>query len=373
MDTVKKYIPFAGMKIQIRRNSTIRMVSTNEPNELNVENRATPMECEMDFERESTVSTTTNQMHQNNNDNDYDTDNDIIINWDLDTEIEKQPEPQPKKVIMPKFAVTKSAPRPAPENKRLGLESIMPGICFPFLGDNCIEDEYCYYSHEYPSAEDLLGRLTECGVENSAKLFHVIIARTPTLLKRYYETFISFFATNKQPEHLTKTIAICEREIDQLERERKFRALIQAFIQSGLTYEATMEIILMHLTIENSLTISMVMNLKMANDVTPRKIYTIFDSLSKNPDYDFPPAVLNYVMRFCVRTKSEEFVQLLVRIFKADRRRISEVDKQLYMEYCDLYKRVVQSDSDMGSLRLPARNRLGYQQKKNFRRHSQMH
>lgn len=281
----------------------------------------------------------TNQPSQNTEESD-----DENISIDLDGEMDVDIEIRPKKPIirLPPFAAKiKSKRKPKPEQmpkkadeKCLGIEIIVPNICFPFLRNGCVEGENCYYPHEFPTTDAVYERIVECGPENAATLFHVIVARCPSLLERYYETFVEFFALHLRRLDLIKTIAICERDNSEDNKKKKFRYLVKAFVQSGLSYQLTIRTILTGLNDVNIANITVLLDLRIVNGTTLNDLFEVLQALVIDTEFIFKPAIGNFLLTVCNRHNELKLVHLVKNLFRpSNRHRMIGVEDHLLRQF----------------------------------------
>lgn len=255
---------------------------------------------------------------------------------DVDIEI------RPKKPVikLPPFAAkakSKRKPLPEPkkaEEKRVGVESIVPNICFPFLYGGCVEMENCYYPHEFPTTDDVYERIVKCGPENAAKLFHVIVARCPSLMDRYFETFVEFFALHLRRDDLAKTIAICERDTSEDNKKEKFRFLIKAFVQSGLSYQLTIRTILTGLNDVTIANITLLLDLRIVNGTTLNDLFEVLEALVIDTEFIFKPALGNFLLTVCNRHNEMNLARLVMNLFRSNNRhRMVGVEDHLLRQF----------------------------------------
>lgn len=343
----RKFENLTGLKVSLRRDSTIRIVSNEMPD--NASNNSMQIQMSQRIETElqqqqngvltDEQTTTTQPMEQDESDNDE--------NIKIDFEMESEPKTEMKLIPlkMPRFAIPKK-PKSTIEKvqKRLGIECIFPGICFPFLNDDCVELGNCYYSHALPSNDDVYERLVKFGAEKMGKLFHTMIARVPCLLNRYFEIFVEFFALHTQRGELMKTIAICERELARSKEDSKFRFLIKSFMQSGLSYETSMQHILLGLS--NTDILPMLLNIRMVQGITMKNICNIVEVLVSYPEFVFKPSFTEYLMEICIQTRDKDLIPLVMRILR-DFRQISGLDQNVYLSYVRIYAQLNTRPMDM--------------------------
>lgn len=286
-------------------------------------------------EVETILPEQTSEPSQNVEEND---DENIFI--DLDGEMDVDIEIRPKKpmIKLPPFAAkikTKRKPMPKKaEEKRIGVESIVPNICFPFLYNSCVEMENCYYPHEFSTTDEVYERIVKCGPENAAKLFHVIVARCPSLLDRYFETFVEFFALHLRRNDLAKTIAICERDNNEDNKKKKFRFLIKAFIQSGLSYQLTIRTILTGLNDVNIANITLLLDLRIVNGTTLNDLFEVLQALVMDTEFIFKPALGNFLLTVCNRHNEMKLVHLVKNLLRpSNRHRIIGVEDHLLRQF----------------------------------------
>lgn len=277
----------------------------------------------------------TTEPSQNVDEND---DENIFINLDGEMDVDVEIRPQKPVIKLPPFAAkTKAKRKPMPkkvEEKRVGVESIVPNICFPFLYNNCVEMENCYYPHEFPTTDEVYERIVKCGPENAAKLFHVIVARCPPLLERYFETFVEFFGLHLRRNDLARTIAICERDNNEDNKKKMFRFLVKAFIQSGLSYQLTIRTILTGLNDVNIANITLLLDLRIANGTTLNDLFEVLQALVMDTEFIFKPALGNYLLTVCNRHNEMQLVHMVKNLLRpSNRHRMIGVEDHLLRQF----------------------------------------
>lgn len=330
--------PNPGIKINIRRDSTVRTVTNElscEPDQNNFDQNGA------DNEPPTSINTV-EPMEQN----DIDNIDDIEIDFD-EINIKVNPQPKTIKLILPKAFIFKEykpmqlpttpTPTPKPIRKQLGIESILPNICFPFLRDECVEFERCLDSHEFPSDDEMYERLVKYKPEQMSKLFHIIIARHPNLLNRFFKIFMEYFALHVHRAALVKTIDMCEREPELLQKIEKYRFLIKSFMQSGFTIDDTMTTILKAINDSNG-SLSMVLDPRVMAGVNVGNILNIVKALDATPEYAFNGVIINYLMEICIKTKNADLTSFCAQFAVLQRRRrIAGLNKGLQRNFCDLF------------------------------------
>lgn len=228
---------------------------------------------------------------------------------------------------------------------KLGIETICPDICFFFLHDECVEGEHCYNSHELPEPGIVRQRLIDCGGENAAQLFRVIVARCPKLLHPYFCVFVDIFAELQLTHHLIRTICICEREQSKDKRFELFQQLIQAFIKCGETYTSAMETILTNAETMNQDTVDTLLNMNLVTGVGVSDFLGVFQSLNRHK-FTFNEPIINRLMFLCTHSenalstdKLTDFARLIFDILKNNKRVLKTLNKIYYNNYIQLYER----------------------------------
>lgn len=248
---------------------------------------------------------------------------------------------QPKPIAAWKSVPVDSSAR----QKKLGIESICPNICFHFLHDTCVEGENCYSSHQLPADEFIRKRLTECGTENAVKLLRVIIARCPKLLDNFFRLFVDHFADHQLKDDLIGTISICVREQDKTKRFTLFQNLINALMRSGETYKSAMEAILFNLEDIQRDVIDTLLHMNLVDGIGVSEFLAVFQSL-QNHNYRFNEHIINRLMYLCTQSedalatdKLSVFTRLIFNILKRNVRVQTALDKKYYHDYMQLYNR----------------------------------
>lgn len=250
---------------------------------------------------------------------------------------------QPKPIASWKV-VTVDDPK---RNTKLGIETICPNVCHFFLHDDCIEGKHCYNSHELPTDDMVRQRLIECGVENTDKLFRVIIARCPKLLQRYFQVFVDIFAEHHSKEYLISTICICERECNKDKRFDLFQQLIKAFIKCGETYKTAMETILFNVENMGQDMVNTLLNMNLVDGIGVSDFLAVFRSLN-NHRYVFNKHIINRLMYLCTQSEDAlptekliEFSKLIFSILKNNKQvhQNKSLDQTYYKSYTSLYNR----------------------------------
>lgn len=283
------------------------------------------------------------QINESSQNMDESDDENIFIDLDGEMDDDKiKIEPKKPVIRLPPFAIQmkskrKSMPEQIPkktEEKRVGVECIVPNICFPFLYNGCVEMDNCYYSHEFPTTDMVYERIVECGPENAAKLFHVIVARCPSLLELYYKTFVEFFALHLCRIDLAKTIAICERDTNEDNKKEKFRFLIKSLIQSGLSYQLTIRTILTGLIDVNIANITLLLDLRIVNGTTFNDLFEVLQALVIDTEFIFKPALGNFLLTVCIRHNEMKLVHLVKNLFRPyNRHRMIGVEDHLLRQF----------------------------------------
>lgn len=233
--------------------------------------------------------------------------------------------------------------------KNLGIESICPNVCFFFLRDDCIEDENCYYSHELPPDADVIRALAECGIDDAAKLFTIVIARCPKLLQQYFHVFVTYFAEKNSKEKLIETIAICQRETDKEKQFEYFQHLIDAFIRIDEPYGTAMQIIFWNLDYNKQKdVVDTLLNMNLVDGIGVSEFLDVFDALNKK-HFIFNEIIINRLMLLCTQSENAlpakqlvDFVHLIFNILRNNKRKefIKVLDKECYNCYIRLYDRI---------------------------------
>lgn len=232
-------------------------------------------------------------------------------------------------------------------NTKLGIETICPNVCNFFLHDDCIEGEHCYNSHELPTDDMVRQRLIDRGVENTEKLFRVIIARCPKLLQRYFHVFVDIFAEHQSKEYLIGTICICERESNKDKRFELFQQLIKAFIKCGETYKTAMETILFNVENMGQDMVNTLLNMNLVDGIGVSDFLAVFRSLNKHR-YMFNKHIINRLMYLCTQSEDAlptekliEFSKLIFSILKNNKHvhQNKSLDQDYYKSYMSLYNR----------------------------------
>lgn len=224
---------------------------------------------------------------------------------------------------------------------KLGIESIFPNICLHFLRDDCVEGENCYDTHELPSNADICQKLDECGTENAAKLFRIIIARNSKLLHQYFQTFVDYFGEHKRKDYLIETICICERQLDEKCRLTFFQQLVRAFIRSGETYTTAMVWIFFNLGNADNNTLDILLNINLIDGINVSDFLSVFRTLN-DYRYRFNVHIVNRLIFLCTESKYAlddkillEFTQLICIILKSNHN--SGVHRTLNKDYYKQY------------------------------------
>lgn len=269
-------------------------------------------------------------------------DENIFINLDDEMDVDIETRPKKPVIKLPPFAAKiaskrKPTPKQMPQeakDKRVGVESIVPNICFPFLSNGCVEMENCYYPHEFPTTDKVYERIVKCGPENAAKLFHVIVARCPSLLDRYFETFVEFFALHLRRNDLAKTVVICERDNNEENKAKKFRFLVKAFVQSGLSYQLTIRTILTALNDVNIANITLLLDLRIVNGTTLSDLFEVLQALVMDTEFIFKPVLGNYLLTTCNRHNDMKLVLLVKNLLRpSNRHRMIGVEDHLLRQF----------------------------------------
>lgn len=232
-----------------------------------------------------------------------------------------------------------------PPTEKLGIETICPNVCFYFLRDECVEDDKCYDLHELPNESSVSQALTACGTINSAKLFHVIVARCPKVLHRFFNTFITYFAEQNSKADLIAAIAICERERNKERQFTFFQQLTKALIKIVGTYTNAMENILENLHYTHSDVVDILLNINLVENISVNEFLSVFHSLNEK-HYRFNQKMIERLMYLCTQSESilpmdklEQFVRLIFLILKANQK--TQIHKSLdmicYRRYLRLY------------------------------------
>lgn len=169
-----------------------------------------------------------------------------------------------------------------PKDNRLGIEIIFPDICYPFLSDSCIANEFCLDSHEYPLI-DILQRLNTIGTENVSKIFHNIVRRCPKLLECYFQTFLDYFVLQGQQDDIIKSIDICNRSSpEQWQSNQQYLGMIiKAMGQSGFSYGQTIRWALLNLKNPSEQIVGFLLNANLSNLVDLNDLNGILVNLKK--------------------------------------------------------------------------------------------
>lgn len=251
--------------------------------------------------------------------------------------------------MQPKAPVTwKTVTVENPERAtKLGIETICPNICMFFLHDDCVEGAHCYNLHELPSDDIVRQRLIECGFENMAKLFHVMIARCPKLLQQYFHLFIDIFAEHQLKNDLIDTICICERERNKDKRFTLFQQLIQAFIKCGETYKTTMEIILFNVENVDQGMVDTLLNMNLVDGIDVNDFLGVFESLNKHR-YAFNEHIINRLMFLCTHSVNalptnnlRKLARLIFDILKRNihvQKSLNKIDYNSYKQLINRYR-----------------------------------
>lgn len=234
-----------------------------------------------------------------------------------------------------------------PNEERLGIESIFPNVCFHFLQNECIYDN-CLDSHTYPENEEVYTKLCGLGPAKSIQLFNVIVARCPNL-HRYCETFVEYFAVNKQTNQLIKMIDFCEDPNNYM--LILFQNIIKAFIQSGLSYKETIKTILKQHKRISRASLTIIFNWRAIENATISGLIEAIDSLSSDRDFEFDPAIMNRLLDISIQVKNVKLIETTVKIFNhlmshSKTFRLQLIDQNLFCEFFKVYEKC-SSDSNV--------------------------
>lgn len=226
---------------------------------------------------------------------------------------------------------------------KLGIETICPNICLFFLHDECIEGEHCYNSHELPAEDVVRQRLIDCGVDNSAKLLRIIVARCSKLLQKYFHLFVDIFVEHQKKEHLFDMISICERELDKDKRFKFFQLLAKALIECGETYKTAMEMILFNVGIADQDIVDTLLNMNLVDGISVSDFLGVFQLLNER-QFTFNKHIINRLMYLCTHSEAAlptekliEFAVLIFGILKKNRHVQKSLNKNDYKCYIQLY------------------------------------
>lgn len=270
-------------------------------------------------------------------------------------EAAEQPPNKKLKVKMPAFLTPKSnvdwKPLPNENPKRatrLGVESICPEICFNFLRDECVEGDNCYDMHEFASNADVTTKLNECGPAQVAKLFHVIVARNPKLLHRYFQVFIDFFTERQMKDDVIDAVNICERETNKNKRTEFLQYLIQAIIRCGVSYKMAMTKIYFQLDKRYGDTVTTLLDTNLVDGISVDDFLSVFRTLNEHR-FRYTEQIVNRLMYLCIESenalnfaKLDQFVQIIFNILKRNGHVKALLDKNSYNSFFELCIRLRQ-------------------------------
>lgn len=244
-------------------------------------------------------------------------------------------------VYLPRFLKPRppndsATPTAAHTNERLGIELLFPGICMHFLHDECVEMNRCIRLHELPSAEQVYMRLCEHDAGQMAKLFNVIIVRCAKLLHIYFKTFLDFFAMHWQRDDLIKAIGVCERTTNDDVRGHQFQTLVLAFMLSGMSYEATMQTILAHLTSKTSRSINFVLTASIVEQASNDSVARIVSMLVRKKTL-IEPATIDRLMTMFLDTHNNQLANCIVHALEVQHWVRAQLNRTLFERFMHAY------------------------------------
>lgn len=241
---------------------------------------------------------------------------------------------------LPEFVVGKSqAPKKSPP-ERLGVETIVPNVCFHFLNDQCRNGDDCQESHVYPNEKEVFTKLQAIGWINAAKLFRAVVSRCPSLLRNYFTVFARFFAGKRQREPLIDMLAVCEDPRNRI--VTRLGKLVKAFVFSGLTYSQTVAIMLKNHRRTTSTTLSIIFNTDIVSDASTDELLKGLELLSADPEFDFDVFTVNHLLSMSCEIGTIKMIKLMIKIFDRLKLRrpaaMAGIDQKRFKQFFEVYE-----------------------------------
>lgn len=215
------------------------------------------------------------------------------------------------------------------------IDTLLPGICMPFIRDDCVEMERCIQLHELPAVEEFYERLCTYTGDKVAKFFFAVIVRCPKLMRLYFGTFLDYFAMHWQRDDLIETIGIFERAADEKMRAEQCQYVVLSFMRTGMSYDATMLTIFDHLANKSMASINFVLKASIV-DVTaiggsgglPR----ILDTLVRRKT-TIEPDTINRLMKIFLETNNRALDKSIFNVMKVQQWVAKQLDRELLEQF----------------------------------------
>lgn len=223
-------------------------------------------------------------------------------------------------------------------SNHLGIETILPGICFPFLNQNCVEN-HCLKSHKLSQCAEVNAILHEIGPEKSSSLFRVIVVRCEMVLNHYFETFIRYFSANGMINDLISMIEFSENPtfklIDKLEK------LLKGFMSMGRIYSDAVSLIIQNQKYRTIDTFSILFDQSKFPQATVEEMTKILSSINKSSAFVFDKATVHFFLRLSCELKTREIVINMCQILEKVRDNnqiIGQLDENIFIRFMNIQK-----------------------------------
>lgn len=231
-----------------------------------------------------------------------------------------------------------SIPRTEDRSTYLGVETILPGICFYFLNEECVE-ERCLQSHELPHSEDIFGKLCEIGCGKSAELFRVIIVRCPMLRYKYTTTFIRFFSAKKMIYEMINIIEFCEDPSFKMISVMDY--LVKEFMSMGMSYSEAVTLIIKNQKRRTNQTYSMLIDRMKFRDVNESQVIAIITSLFDDSAFHFDKETIDFFLNLACQLKGNNLIGKMCEILQKvqyNNQIVGHLDETIFIEFMSLQR-----------------------------------
>lgn len=268
-----------------------------------------------------------------------------------EAKLHKEEVTETRKYLMPKFLQN----RPTIDNNTddvndskccLGIETIIPNICFAFLNDECVERSKCLYSHKFPSSIDVLVSLDNIGIDNTIKLFRSIVLRCRLLLNNYFMTFVRFYGRKKHCDCIMEMIEICLTPSFNLIHE--FDDIINVLKDSmNFTWN---EIAFLIFNRQNIMKNVASLNIVFASDFVQRadvdNFINLIEQLIANNSYEWNHPMVGCLMNYCKMHRDPRLYNVTCRTLeclnKDDRNILSHINAGDFSDFLKKFNEIIE-------------------------------
>lgn len=220
---------------------------------------------------------------------------------------------------------------------RLGVESILPDICMPFLSQECVEQR-CPRSHRFVSSENVYRKLSELGTEKSSQLFRVIVSRCQRLLLSYFETFMHFFAANRMVRDLSAMVPFCECP----SLASRMADLLRALMSTGKSYCEAAVLMIRSQRCKAFNTLAAIFDKANHPEATPARISLVVKQLRRDPHFVFDKATIDFFLALCCELESQSIAAEMCRVLetvKDDNDEIvGQLEESIFVNFMEMIK-----------------------------------